>query len=213
MRRRTVVTGACAALTVGGLVLAGLWWARPDPRIEYPADAADRPPAVVVVDTTALAMPACPSTGPAAAPAAPGRPGVDKLVEWGAARLVRCAYAPGEQVLDRIDLVDDPAEVTAAVRVLRRMITAEQFAGYFDQDTMVHNLAAFPTFRYLFQFPDGHVTEVDERDGYHRDGLLRLRWSVRGSSVEPLAVPGRRGCGPRQARPCGVSGTSATLPD
>lgn len=77
----------------------------------------------------------------------------------------------------------------------------------------MRNAAALPTYRYLFQFPDGHVTEVDYRDGYHREGILRHRWSVRGTSVAPLAAKGDRTCGLTESRTCQVTGTMATLPD
>jgi hypothetical protein len=130
---------------------------------------------------------------------------------------VRCTYHPGTTVdeIGSIDVIDDPAEVTNAVRVLRRMITAAQFEAYFGWPVgTAGNAAAFSSYRYLFQFPDGHVTEVDYRYGYHRDGILRLRWSVRGSSVEPLAVPGGRSCGVGRGEsgPCHIDGMTATLP-
>jgi hypothetical protein len=136
-------------------------------------------------------------------------------VGWGAVRFVRCTY-PGSTAgeLERIDVIDDLAEVTDAVRVLRRMLTAAQFDAYFGPyDSTVRLAAEFPSYRYLFQFPDGHVTEVDYRYGYHRDDILRLRWSVRGSSVEPLAVSGSRSCGRRESVPCRADGTMATVPD
>jgi hypothetical protein len=213
-----------AALTVGGAaVLAALvfvgWRAmRPAPAVEYPADPADQPPAAVAFDPSTLTAPGCPTVQPDPAPAPPGVAGDDKLVDWGAVRLVRCTYmlATTTYELERIDLIDDPAKVTDAVRVLRRMLTTAQFDEYFGRDLRdnpVRLMAAFPTYRYLFQFPDGHVTEVDYRDGYHRDGILRHRWSVRGTSIAPLAALGDRGCGAGQSQGCVIDGAMAVVPD
>jgi len=69
-----------------------------------------------------------------------------------------------------------------------------------------------PSYRYLFQYPDGQVTEVDERDGYHRDDIVRYRWSVRGTSIVPLAVTGDRSCGREQTTNCQLTGATATIP-
>lgn len=214
-KARTVGVFVGAALLVAGLVIGWRWALRPDPAVEYPADPADQPPAFAAFDTSGLAVPGCPGKQPDEAPAAPGRPGGEELVEWGAVRFVRCTYLPGTFLdeLGRIDVIDDQAEVTDAVRVLRRMLTAAQFDAYFGPIGTTASLAAgYPSYRYLFQFPDGHVTEVDYRYGYHRDGILRLRWSVRGSSLEPLAVPGDRSCGGRESDPCQAEGTTATVP-
>ena len=215
LKARTVGVFVGAALLVAGLVVGWRFAVRPDPAVEYPADPADQPPAFAAFDTSALAVPGCPVKLPDEPPAFPGRPGDEKLVEWGAVRFVRCTY-PGSTAgeLERIDVIDDLAEVTDAVRVLRRMLTAAQFDAYFGPyDSTVRLAAEFPSYRYLFQFPDGHVTEVDYRYGYHRDDILRLRWSVRGSSVEPLAVSGSRSCGRRESVPCRADGTMATVPD
>jgi hypothetical protein len=215
LKARTVGVFVGAALLVAGLVVGWRWAVRPDPAVEYPADPADQPPAFAAFDTSGLAVPGCPVQQPDEAPAAPGRPGDEKLVEWGAVRFVRCTYGFGTTVgeLGRIDVIDDLVEVTDAVRVLRRMLTAAQFDAYFGPHDPTARLAAqFPSYRYLFQFPDGHVTEVDFRYGYHRDGIVRHRWSVRGSSVEPLAAPGGRSCGGRDSVPCHIDGTTATVP-
>jgi hypothetical protein len=215
LKARTVGVFVGAALLVAGLVVGWRWALRPDPAVEYPADPADQPPAFAAFDTSGLAVPGCPVKLPDEAPAVPGRSGDEKLVEWGAVRFVRCTYpssTAGE--LERIDVIDDLAEVTDAVRVLRRMLTPAQFDAYFGpHDTTVRPAAAFPSYRYLFQFPDGHVTEVDYRYGYHRDDMVRLRWSVRGSSVKPLDVPGGRSCGGQESVPCRTDGTMATVPD
>jgi hypothetical protein len=116
--------------------------------------------------------------------------------------------------LERIDVIDDVREVTDAVRVLRRMLTAARFTDYFGVSlTGPSSAMAVPTYRHLFQFPDGHVTEVDDHAGYYRDGIVRYRWSVRGTSVAPLYVQGNRRCGPRESRTCITTGTMATLAD
>jgi hypothetical protein len=218
--RRWGVVGLAVggALVLAALVPVALWVVRPAMAVEYPADPTDRPPPAVAFDPSTLTAPGCPTEQPDAAPATPGRAGEDRLVEWGAVRLVRCTYMLGmtttAYVLGRIDVIDDQPKVTDAVRVLRRMLTTAQFDGYFGrQDNSVRNMAAFPTYRYLFQFPDGHVTEVDYRDGYHRDGFVRHRWSVRGSSIDPLEVPGGRACGVSPSSPCLITGAIATVPD
>jgi hypothetical protein len=100
----------------------------------------------------------------------------------------------------------------AATRVLRRMLTAAQYTAYFGPMGTVGVMMKTAWYRYLFQYPDGHVTEVDWRDGYHRDGIVRYRWSVRGTSIAPLAVPGDRACGQDQAPTCRFTGSTATIP-
>jgi hypothetical protein len=144
MKARTACMFVGAALLVAVLVVG--WRAvRPGPAVEYPADPADQPPAFAAIDTSGLAVPSCPVQQPDEPPAAPGRPGDEKLVEWGAVRFVRCTYFLGTTVyeLGRIDVIDDLAEVTDAVRVLRRMLTQAQFDGYFGpHDTMVRPAAA-----------------------------------------------------------------------
>lgn len=215
LKARTVSVLVGAALLVAGLLVGWRWALRPDPAVEYPADPTDQPPAFAAFDTSALAVPGCPGKQPDDAPAVPGRPGDEKLVEWGAVRFVRCTYLFNTFLdeLGRIDVIDEPAEVTDAVRVLRRMITVAEFEASFGPIGTTARLAAeYPSYRYLFQFPDGHVTEVDFRHGYHRDGIVRLRWSVRGSSLEPLGVPGGRSCGGRESDPCRIDGTMATVP-
>lgn len=216
VKARTVGVFVGAALLVAGSVVGWRWAVPPDPAVEYPADPADQPPVFAAIDTSRLAVPSCSVQQPDEPPAAPGRPGDEKLVEWGAVRFVRCTYFLGttSYELGRIDVIDDLAEVTDAAGVLRRMLTQAQSDSYFGpHDNTVRLAAAFPSYRYLFQFPDGHVTEVDYRDGYHRDDILRFRWSVRGSSVKPLSVPGGRTCGGREPVPCRTDGTMATVPD
>ncbi len=214
-KSRTLGIAVGAALSIAVLVLGAMWALRPGPPVEYPADPRDQPPALAAFDTSTLLIPGCPVDEPDEAPTTPGKPGEEKLVEWGAVRLVRCTYVPGANTygLGTIDVIEDQAKVTDAVRVLRRMLTTVQFEGYFGPvNTTIRVAAAFPYYRYLFQFPDGHITEVDYRHGYHRDGILRHRWSVRGTSVKPLAVAGIRTCGARESLPCQVSGTMATIP-
>jgi hypothetical protein len=216
VKRNIVVVAVGTTLLVAGVVLGGLWAFRAGPAVEYPADPADQPPVAVAFDASTLTVPGCPTEQPDEAPAAPGRASDDKLVEWAAVRLVRCTYMLYRTTyeLQRIDVVDDLPAVTDAVRVLRRMLTTAQYDAYFGpSDDSIRNAAAFPTYRYLFQFPDGHVTEVDYRDGYHRDGILRHRWSVRGTSVAPLATGGSRSCELRQPPACQITGTVATLAD
>jgi hypothetical protein len=203
-----------AALCAAVLVLGAMWALRPGPAVEYPADPTDQPPAAAAFDAGLLMAPGCPTEQPDEAPAVPGKAGDDKLVDWGAVQLVRCTYTLGPTTtyeLERIDAIDDPNVVTDAVRVLRRMLTAAQFTEYFGPIGTWRNSAAFPTYRYLFQYPDGHVTEVDYRGGYYRDGIVRLRWSVRGTSVAPLEASGSRTCGPTQPRTCQITGTVAAI--
>lgn len=214
LKARTASVFVGVALLVTGLVFGWRWAARSGPPVEYPADPADQPPAFAPFDASRLAVPGCPLAPPDEPPDPPGKPGDEKLVEWGAVRFVRCTY-PGSDdgELMRIDVIDDVGKVTDAVRVLRRMLTPAQFTAYFgESDTAVSFAAQFPYYRYLFQFPDGHVTEVDYRSGYHRDGIVRMRWSVRGSSIEPLNGPGERVCSMEAANPCHVEGTTATIP-
>ena len=216
-KRRSVGVAAGAALLLAGLAFYGVWALRPrGDRAEYPADPADQPPAVAAFDTSTLTVPGCPLEQPEEAPVAPGKPGEDKLVDWGAVRFVRCTYfGPTTYELQNIDAIDDLRAVTDAVRVLRRMLTAAQFTEYFGISTMEGPVPAMavPSYRYLFQFPDGHVTEVDLRGGYYRDSIRRFRWSVRGTSVAPLAIPGSRTCAVQGSRTCRITGTMATLAD
>jgi hypothetical protein len=219
VKRRTAVIAAAVVLILAGAVSLELWSLRSGSagrdRAEYPADPADQPPVATAFDTSTVTVPGCPTDQPEAAPADPGVPGDDKLVEWGAVRLVRCTYfGPTTYELEQMSVIEDVGAVTDAVRVLRRMLTAAQFTNYFGVSLTGPSLAmAVPTFRYLFQFPDGHVTEVDERGDYYRGGIVRYRWSVRGTSIAPLQVRGSRTCGLREAWTCRVTGTMVTLPD
>jgi hypothetical protein len=214
--KRTAGIAAGVGLLLAALVVGEVWAqsgkSAGDPG-EYPADLMDQPPAAVAFDPNALASPGCPTGQPDRAPTGPGQPGDEKLVEWGAVRLVRCGYfaGPASDAVS-IDVIEDARAVTDAARVLRRMLTAEQFSGYFGGTDGIAPASLLPSYRYLFQFPDGHVTEVDYRDGYYRGGIIRFRWSVRGTSIAPLAAPGTRTCGPAGARPCQITGTTATLP-
>lgn len=201
-----IVLAAAAAIT--GLVVL-----RRHPPAEYPADPADQPPAAEAFDLGTLITPGCPTGQPDPAPAAPGRAGSERLVEWGAVRIVRCTYFdPVGYDLERIDAIEDRTAVTEATRVLRRMLTAAQYTAYFGPMGTGINAMKVPWYRYLFQFPDGHVTEVDEREGYHRDDIVRYRWSVRGTSIAPLAVPGDRACGQDLAATCRLTDSTATIP-
>jgi hypothetical protein len=219
VKRRTAAVAVAVVLVLAGAVSLELWSLRSGSagrdRAEYPADPADQPPVPAAFDTSTLTVPSCPTDQPGPAPADPGAPGDDKLVEWGAVRMVRCTYFGSMTYeLEQISVIEEIGAVTAAVRVLRRMLTAAQFTDYFGVSLTGPSLAmAVPTYRYLFQFPEGHITEVDQRGDYYRGGIVRYRWSVRGTSIAPLQVRGTRTCGPTEALPCWVTGTVATLAD
>src|SRR5258707_14290813 len=95
LKNRTVGIAVGAALSIAGLVLGAMWVLRPGPPVEYPADPTDQPPALAAFDTSRLDVPGCPVDEPDEAPAAPGKPGEEKLVEWGAVRLGRWSYYQG----------------------------------------------------------------------------------------------------------------------
>ncbi|GIG61368.1 hypothetical protein Lfu02_57400 [Longispora fulva] len=221
VRLRWIVAAAGALVLVAGAIAVASGarpWRSHAPHVSYPAEQADTPPPAGSFDVATLTRPACPVAHPDRRDGH-DEDGTDKLVEWGAVRLIVCTYRTGEPLTTMTETTR-PAAVTSATGLMRRMISPRQSREYFGtgDDSGLTIAGGVPSARFLFQFPDGHVTEVTHNGAYYRGEVVRLPFSRRGADLNGLYPTVEHTCLGQlvtvdQSTPrCVVTGSTAAIP-